>query len=189
MAKTSVIVAVAASLAFALTPAFMNANTAAAPAIIGSNCLVKVYHTNFNFPAEGGQIVQIGSEMFFWKNYLPHCANAVPGSAQTVSSSPPVQQIISNSLHGSYGSQLADSPCAVRVYHTNFNFPAEGGQIVKIGSELFFIRSYRPECAGAGQLGTVVLAANPLPASNTVTTPAQPVTAPVVQTNPVPVCY
>jgi hypothetical protein len=188
MANKSVLIAVAGVLAFALTPAFINAQTANAPAAVNPHCLVRVYHTNFNFPPEGGRIVQIGSEMFFWKNYLPQCANAASGMSQVVSSTPPQTQVVSNTLSGSYGTQLVDSPCAVRVYHTNFNFPAEGGQIVRFGNEMFFIRSYRPECAGAGQGGTIVMSAG----QNSLVQPVAASVQPVAQVAPTPapqVCY
>jgi hypothetical protein len=53
-------------------------------------------------------------------------------------------------LTGSFGSQVAGEPCAVRVYHTNFVFPNEGGKIIQVGPELYFVRTYIPGCANAG---------------------------------------
>lgn len=41
-------------------------------------CLIEVFHTNFMFPPEGGKIVQVGSRMYFVRDYLPGCQNAVP---------------------------------------------------------------------------------------------------------------
>ena len=52
--------------------------------LIGDNCMVPVYHTNFMFPAEGGKIIKIGNEMFFVKDYLPEC-QAIPPNATVVS--------------------------------------------------------------------------------------------------------
>ncbi|HYC79623.1 MAG TPA: hypothetical protein VEC17_01195 [Candidatus Binatia bacterium] len=53
-------------------------------------------------------------------------------------------------LSGAFGTQLVGDPCAVRIYHTNFNFPPEGGRIIMVGQELYFIRTYRLECANTG---------------------------------------
>ena len=49
---------------------------------VGEPCLVPVYHTNFSFPPEGGQIIQKGDELFFHKNYLPGCG--MPSGAVVV---------------------------------------------------------------------------------------------------------
>jgi hypothetical protein len=69
-------------------------------------------------------------------------------------------------LSGAFGSQLAGDPCAVRIYHTNFNFPPQGGKIIMVGQELYFIKTYRLDCVNAGaQYSTVAASAssfNPL---------------------------
>ena len=69
-------------------------------------------------------------------------------------------------LSGAFGNQIVGEPCAVRVYHTDFRFPPEGGQIIQSNGELFFIRTYRPGCANAGAGYPVVVASpsayNPL---------------------------
>src|SRR3989344_1708599 len=65
------------ALAFAWVLMYMGASTI--NAVGEDSCLVPVYNTAFAFPAEGGEIVRIGSQMYFVKNYLPECANAGNG--------------------------------------------------------------------------------------------------------------
>src|SRR5688572_454504 len=62
---------IAVVLGFALAPTFLRA----ADTLIGDSCLVPIIHTNFNFPQEGGKIVQMGEQMYFVQNYRPECAN------------------------------------------------------------------------------------------------------------------
>jgi hypothetical protein len=143
-------------LGFVLAPAFITAQNAAGTSIVGSTCLVRVYHTNFRFPPEGGRIVQIGDEMFFWKTYLPECLGMLPDNTPVMLTSATGVPRNPNNLNGAFGNQFAGEPCAVRVYHTNFRFPSQGGRIVQIGNEMFFIRTYKPGCESAGAGGTVL---------------------------------
>jgi hypothetical protein len=143
-------------LGFALAPAFI----AAEDSFVGSGCLVRVYHTQFAFPPEGGRIVQIGNELFFWRSYLPDCQNVLPGNQQVVvtasTGTTPAAVPNGGSLHGAFGPQIVGEPCAVRVYHVDFRFPPEGGKIIQLGNELYFIRTYNPGCENAGAAGTVL---------------------------------
>lgn len=141
---------------FVLAPAFITAQNAAGTSIVGSTCLVRVYHTNFHFPEEGGRIVQIGNEMFFWKTYLPECLNMLPSNTPVVLTTATGVQRDPNNLIGSFGNQLVNSPCAIRVYHTNFRFPEEGGRIIQVGNEMFFVKIYQPGCENAGAGGVVL---------------------------------
>jgi hypothetical protein len=143
-------------LGFVLAPAFITAQNSAGTSLVGSTCLVRVYHTNFRFPPEGGRIVQIGDEMFFWKTYLPECLNMLPANTPVMVTSSMGVPRDPNNLNGAFGSQFAGEPCAVRVYHTNFKFPSQGGRIVQVGNEMFFIRTYKPGCENAGAGGTVL---------------------------------
>lgn len=63
-------------------------------------------------------------------------------------------------LSGALPPQLAGDPCAVRVYHTNFQFPSQGGKIVLVGDEMFFIKDYAPGCQNAGAGAPVLSASN-----------------------------
>ena len=147
-------------LGFVLAPAFIAAEHSTGTSIVGSTCLVRVYHTNFQFPPEGGRIVQIGQEMFYWKTYLPECLNMLPQNTPVLLTSHIGVQAGDSSntsgINGSFGSQLAGNSCAIRVYHTNFQFPPEGGKIVQIGQEMFFVKTYMPGCESAGGAGTVL---------------------------------
>jgi hypothetical protein len=159
-------------LGFAFAPMFITANTVTAPStwgvgspgstIVGDQCFIRVYHTNFAFPPEGGQIVQRGNELFFWRNYLPSCS-VLPAGAIVIMDKPttPVPVPTAPPTHtpgtsyrptpqpgGSPGSTIVGDQCFIRVYHTNFAFPPEGGQIVQRGNELFFWRNYLPGCSG-----------------------------------------
>jgi hypothetical protein len=76
----------------------------------------------------------------------------------------------SRGLSGAFGNQIVGEPCAVRVYHVNFNFPPQGGKIVQYGNELYFIRTYQPGCEQAGSTGNLLVASpsghNPLQTNN-----------------------
>jgi hypothetical protein len=61
-------------LAFLAAPTMMGATST--DAVVGSTCLVPIYHTDFAFPAEGGKIVRIGDRMFFVQDYRAECADA-----------------------------------------------------------------------------------------------------------------
>jgi hypothetical protein len=50
--------------------------------------------------------------------------------------------------------------CLVPVFHTNFAFPPEGGKIVKIDGQLYFVKTYEKGCENAGSEGTPVVHAN-----------------------------
>ncbi len=46
--------------------------------------------------------------------------------------------------------------CLVPIFHTDFEFPPEGGQILQIGDQLYFNRVYLPGCENMSSLGTVL---------------------------------
>jgi hypothetical protein len=48
------------------------------------------------------------------------------------------------------GNALAGEACRVPIYHTDFAFPPEGGQIIREGDQLYFVRNYLPGCGGSG---------------------------------------
>lgn len=187
--KTTNVKILATVFGFLMAPAFITAQSTVGNTLVGTVCLVRVYHTNFNFPPQGGQIVTIGDEMFFWRNYLPECAGMVPGTAatgyqpvvsqtQTYNPSLASDQYSNVNLSGSLPTQFVGSPCAVRVYHTNFKFPPEGGKIVQVGAEMYFIRDYKPGCESAGAGAPVLVAStsayNPVQTAgrSTIATPA-----------------
>lgn len=152
----------AAVLGLAFAPAFISAEHTTGNSLVGTMCLVRVYHTNFAFPPEGGRIVQIGNEMYFWRTYLPECGHMLPANQPVVvtSYSGTNNNPVHNSLSGSLPANWVAEPCAVKVYHVNFRFPEEGGKIVQIGNEMYFIRTYQTGCENAGA-GGVVLASSP----------------------------
>jgi hypothetical protein len=145
---------------FMLAPAFITAQNTAGTSIVGSTCLVRVYHTNFRFPPEGGRIVQIGNEMFFWKTYLPECLNMLPSNTPVLVTSATGVPRDPYNLGGVEGNQLVGNPCAVRVYHTNFKFPEGGGKIIKVGNEMYFIRTYQAGCENAGSGAQVLVSSS-----------------------------
>src|SRR3989344_5740069 len=150
-----IIKTLAVALAFALVPMYMGASTI--NALGEDSCLVPVYNTTFAFPAEGGEIVRIGNQMYFVKNYLPECAGAASGGQVIRSSSSGA--VAGNQSPGSgLPNGILEENCLVPVYNTTFAFPAEGGEIVRIGSQMFFVKNYLSECANAGNGGQVIRA-------------------------------
>jgi hypothetical protein len=51
---------------------------------------------------------------------------------------------------------LIGNTCLIPIIHTNFRFPPEGGKIIQIGDQMYFVQSYRPECGNAGSEGTLI---------------------------------
>lgn len=169
----------AVMLGFAFAPAFIAAEHTVGSSIVGSTCLVRIYHTNIN--TDGGKIVTIGDELFFWRNNLPECQNILPGGetrvfnnvANTLAANThpaaytpaPVYSAYNTTqpvnLKGRFDSFWGD-PCAIKIYHVDINFPPEGGRIIQVGDELYFVRSYKPGCENVGLGGgsTVVSASN-----------------------------
>jgi hypothetical protein len=47
-------------------------------------------------------------------------------------------------------------PCLVPVYHTDFIFPSEGGAVIRINNDLFFVPTYLSGCSNYLSRGTVV---------------------------------
>ncbi len=152
--KLKVLVAV---LAMSIVPTFSGADLGG---IIGNNCLVPIYHTNFLFPPEGGQIIKKGNSMYFVQNYRAECANAGAGGVviKTAGSSTSSVTVVNptSTNTGSTLSSIVGDNCLVPIYHTDFMFPPEGGQIVKIGDSMYFHQNYRAECANAIANATVV---------------------------------
>ncbi|MBX4205248.1 MAG: hypothetical protein KW788_03655 [Candidatus Doudnabacteria bacterium] len=98
--KTVIIIA---GLMVAIFPKFTSAENGVLTNIgnflAGEPCRVPIYHTEFAFPPEGGQIIRIGDQMYFVKTYLPGCENAAAGGApvstRTVNQFPQNDQIVS----------------------------------------------------------------------------------------------
>lgn len=151
--KLKVLVAV---LAMSVVPTFSGADLGA---IVGNNCLVPIYHTNFPFPPEGGQIIKVGNSMYFVQNYRAECANAGSGGQviKTASSTSTVSVVNPTPTNtGTNLSSIVGDNCLVPIYHTDFMFPPEGGQIVKIGDSMYFHQNYRPECANSVTNASVI---------------------------------
>lgn len=78
---------------------------------------------------------------------------------QLVSPQPPAI-MESNATSTTAGSRIVDflvgDSCLVPVYHTNFAFPPEGGKIVRIGNQMFFVKDYLPGCENAGAGGIII---------------------------------
>jgi hypothetical protein len=166
MKKSMAIKVCAVVLGFALAPAFIGAEHTAGSTIVGSTCLVRVYHTNFSFPPQGGRVVQVGNDLYFWRTYLPECANALPADQPVVVTSHAgtttnVNTVTGTGLTGIYGNQLVGEPCSIRIYHTDFRFPPEGGKIVQYANgEMYFVRTYKAGCENAAGAGTVLAASS-----------------------------
>lgn len=151
-------------LAFILAPAMMLAEDTFSQRIAGEACMVEVFHTDFAFPPEGGKIVKIGSRMYFVRDYLPGCQNAGTG---TIIKSSSGQTVIPPPA-----TFVAADPCMVPIYHTDFAFPPEGGQIVQIGDQLYFVKNYLPGCQNAGLGYPPVRSSQPMPNGPTGGVPA-----------------
>ena len=100
--KLAVLVTV---LAFASVPMMTGGSTAvntSVESVVGSTCLVPIFHTNFSFPPEGGKIVRIGNGLYFVQDYRPECADAgangqlIKGSQQSAISTANMEQNITN---------------------------------------------------------------------------------------------
>lgn len=58
---------------------------------------------------------------------------------------------------GALSRSIVGDLCLVPVFHTEFMFPPEGGQIIKTSDgSMYFVRTYAPGCANAGSIGTVI---------------------------------
>lgn len=153
-------------LGFLITPVFIWAqNQFADP------CLVRVYHTDFMLPPEGGVIVRGSDGLYFARTYLPGCEHSadglvpiaggvVAGTNTTVGNTatfvaPQTGTDSTNTGNGIINFFLGDS-CLVPVYHSDFNFPPEGGAVIQNGDRLYFVPTYLPGCADAVNAGTVV---------------------------------
>jgi hypothetical protein len=80
---TKKIIFVLAIAAIGIVPTFTQADLGS---LVGDTCLVPIFHTQFAFPPEGGQIIRgFDGQMYFVRTYLPGCANA--GSSGTLISS------------------------------------------------------------------------------------------------------
>ncbi|HTL39200.1 MAG TPA: DUF4430 domain-containing protein, partial [Methylomirabilota bacterium] len=125
--------------------------------LLGDPCLVPIYHTDFAFPPEGGKIVKIDDHLYFVKTYQPGCANAGANGTVISTSGNNTGNSSSNSGSATSLSSLFEiDNCLVPVYNTNFVFPPEGGKIVKINNQLYFVKTYISGCSNAGANGTFV---------------------------------
>ncbi len=133
-------------------------------------CLIRVYHTDFMFPPEGGVIVQKPDGMYFARTYMPGCEHSadglVPlagGVAAGASTLAPMTTFVApqtGANAGNAGNNIINfflgNSCLVPVYHTDFNFPPEGGVVIRNNDHLYFVPTYLPGCADAVQAGVVV---------------------------------
>src|SRR3989344_4025717 len=132
------------SLALLMVPAFIWAQNASQ---FADPCLVRIYHTNFMLPQEGGAVVSGPEGLFFARTYLPGCEHSADG----------LQVVARGSIAGSsIVNFFLGNSCLVPVYHTDFLFPPEGGVIIRSADQLYFVPTYLPECAQAATAGTVV---------------------------------
>jgi len=97
------------------------------------HCLVPIYHTNFAFPPEGGNITTIDGKLYFVKTYESGCSD-------TPLSTPANYSLLITNY------SLFDH-CLVPIYHTNFAFPPEGGNITTIDEKLYFVKTYESGCS------------------------------------------
>jgi hypothetical protein len=124
----------------------------------GNPCMVPVYHTNFVFPSEGGAVIRVANgDLYFVPTYVSGCTAAL-SKGQVIRSSdqppsqipPPTQNPPPSEDSSSPGQSVVEffvgDPCRVPVYHTNFVFPPEGGEIVREGNQLYFVKTYLPGC-------------------------------------------
>jgi hypothetical protein len=75
-----------ASAILMVFPMFTGAAVVVNPGgVTGDPCLVPIYHTEFAFPPEGGEIAQIGNQMYFVRTYNPNCAHYGSGNVAAVS--------------------------------------------------------------------------------------------------------
>ena len=116
------------------------------------DCLVRVYHTDFEMPPQGGEIVTINGKTYFARTYAPECQ----GATQTTSANSNPSQEQSNTTSSKIVEFFVGDECLSPVYHTDFAFPPEGGKVVRIGDDLFFVSTYIRGCENAGSNGVVV---------------------------------
>ena len=85
--------------------------------------------------------------------------------------------VLSSANDTGFGFTIADT-CMVPVYNTTFMFPDEGGKIVQAPSgQMYFVKDYLPECAGAGA-GYKLISATSTEVTPVPTTPAPTPTEP-----------
>lgn len=114
---------------------------------VNAGCRVPIYNTDFAFPPEGGQIIQIGDQMYFVRTYLPGCENAILGGPPFPTQTPtPIASPNPTPAPSPTPDLITNSNCLVPIYHQDFSNP-EGGTIEKISDQLYFVRTYLPECA------------------------------------------
>ncbi|OGE89053.1 MAG: hypothetical protein A3J07_00255 [Candidatus Doudnabacteria bacterium RIFCSPLOWO2_02_FULL_49_13] len=125
-----------------------NAGSSIVNFFLGNSCLVPVYHTDFLFPPEGGVIIRSADQLYFVPTYLPECAQAATAGTVVKKAGDTNAAVIQPT--GTGGGQILNlalgDPCLVPIYHTNFQLPAEGGKITRIGNQQYFVRTYQSGC-------------------------------------------
>ncbi len=154
------------SLAFIAVPVFMYAQSIGG--ITSNPCLVRIYHTNF--PVGEGQIGEKDGELWYARTYLPDCEDSADDLDIIISGAGNTRINTRQQFGQGVVNFFIGNPCYVRVYHTDFAFPPEGGAIIQVGDELYFVPEYLPNCSSAASAGTVIRRGDTLPPANT---PAQ----------------
>ena len=96
------------ALAFLAVPTLIGASTSSTTnntinSLVGTPCLVQVFHTDFMFPPEGGEVVRFpNGQMFFVQNYVSGCENAGAGGTVIKSSSGASVNVPQNSPSNTY---------------------------------------------------------------------------------------
>lgn len=145
-----------------------NENPGQGNILVPDPCFVPVYHLDFNFPEEGGVVIETNGKYYFVKTYLSQCQNAASSYKVVRKAGEPVPnvRVNTNTRGGQFLEFIQGNGCLVPVFHTDFVFPPEGGAIVKFGDKTYFVRTYFRGCENAGAGGVVIKSPTPtLPAS------------------------
>ncbi len=130
-----------------------------------SKCLVRVYHTNFAL--NGGRIIDQNGQLWYVKSYLPECGNISQSPTPPPAGGPSPTTIQPSGL---------DSDCLVRIYHTNFAL--NGGKIITINGQLWYVKSYLAKCASITSSNSTP-APPPSPTPTPTPTPVPPPPPPI----------
>ena len=132
--------------------------------LIETDCIVPIYHTNF--PLNGGSVITVDGQLYYVKNYLAQCAQA--GSGYEAASPTPTPVVGTTS-----STSLIETDCIVPIYHTNF--PLNGGSVITVDGQLYYVKSYLPQCQDITAANAVTAAApRTSPPANPAPTPTPP---------------
>lgn len=85
----------------------------------------------------------------------------------------------SDRTEGLFTRSIVGDQCLVPIFHTNFAFPPEGGQIIETADgSMYFVRNYLPGCGSTGSIGTVVRTKTAGSVTHVVTPEPKPYVAP-----------